>query len=242
MIGSLRAFTLVLIPLFNVELPAARTDMVTEVLSRLLVLLVNSTGRFTVRMEKYQRLRGPLVRPNRLENRLYLVNVTMPARLKLVSCSIVVLWMTAIGVTSEASADCLSRCLSGCGASVNDSPFCREVKTRCYAQCPGMGSHDFGAIAYSPSTGASGWSNKYDTQEEAENGALEECRKEASDCEIEVWFDDNCGAIAAGDKEVSWGLGNTAREAQLGALEKCRQGGDDNCEVKASVCSRGRAD
>jgi len=155
---------------------------------------------------------------------------------------IAVLWIVALGVVSGANADCLSRCLGGCGASVSDGPYCQEVKNRCSAQCVGKGSHDYGAIAYSPSTGANGWSNKSDTREEAENTALKECGKRASDCEIEVWFDDKCGAVAAGEKEVSWGLGNTAREAQLSALEKCRQGEDHKCELRASVCSRGPAD
>jgi len=133
---------------------------------------------------------------------------------------IAVLWIVALGVVSGANADCLSRCLGGCGASVSDGPYCQEVKNRCSAQCVGKGSHDYGAIAYSPSTGANGWSNKSDTREEAENTV----------------------AVAAGEKEVSWGLGNTAREAQLSALEKCRQGEDHKCELRASVCSRGPAD
>jgi len=155
-----------------------------------------------------------------------------------------ILWMSlvAIGVTTGASADCLSRCLGTCATSAFDNPYCQGVQTSCYAECPGKGSHDYGAIAYSRSTEASGWSNKRDTKEEAENVALEKCGKEASDCEIEVWFDRKCGAVAAGNEEISWGLGNTGREAQLDALEGCRQSGDHNCKVRTSACSRGRSD
>jgi hypothetical protein len=149
--------------------------------------------------------------------------------------------LTTIGIVS-AKADCLSRCLSGCEFSRPDDRYCGDVRTRCGAWCAGKGSHDYGAIAYSPSTGATGWSNKHDTQKEAESAALEECRAYARDCSIEVWFDSTCGAIAAGSNGTSWGLGDTTRRAQLAALEKCRKGGGRNCEVKESVCSRGAAD
>jgi hypothetical protein len=150
--------------------------------------------------------------------------------------------LSAIGLVPAANADCLSRCLGGCEFARSDDRYCRDVQIRCGAFCPRKGSHDFGAIAYSPSTGATGWSNKRDTQEEAEDAALENCQSHASDCAVEVWFDGKCGAIAAGQDNVSWGLGDTERQAQAEALGECRRGGASNCEVKKSVCSRGRAD
>jgi hypothetical protein len=155
--------------------------------------------------------------------------------------SIGAIFLLFLGSVCAASADCLSRCLGSCTGRY-DTQYCRDVNNRCGGQCAGKGSHDYGAIAYSRRTGATGWSNKYDTRDEAESRALDECRARATDCEIEVWFDDTCGAVAAGDKGVSWGLGDTARKAQLAALEKCSNAGGTNCEVKESACSRGAAD
>jgi len=151
--------------------------------------------------------------------------------------------LATMALASQANADCLSRCLGGCEFPRPDDRYCQDVRTKCaYQVCPGKGSHDYGAIAYSPSTGATGWSNKNDTRTEAENAALAECLTEATDCAIEVWFDDTCGALAVGDNGTSFGLGETARSAQLAALNECRKGGGRNCEVKESVCSRGAAD
>jgi len=161
---------------------------------------------------------------------------------KFVGALKLIVGLGAIAVSSSAAyADCLSRCLGTCANSISE-PYCKEVKNRCYAQCSNAGTHDYGAIAYSSSTEAYGWSNKRDTQEEAENAALEQCGKRASDCEIEVWFDQKCGAVAAGGNWVGSGWGDTQRQAESEALKVCRQGGDDTCAVKASACSRGDAD
>ncbi len=143
-----------------------------------------------------------------------------------------------IGPLPLANANCYSRCHRVCGYL--DS-VCKSENDRCYYNCtlkkPGSG--DYGAIAYSPTTGATGWSRNHDYREEAESNALEECRKNAADCEVELWFDHSCGAIATSDKGVSWGVGDRGVEARFSALEKCRQGGGENCEVKEVVRSRG---
>lgn len=148
--------------------------------------------------------------------------------------------LVMVGQVTLSNADCLSRCLPMCDYN---QPYCRDQHDRCSAQCAGKGSHDYGAIAYSPSTGFTGWSNKQDSREEAESVAFEECSASATDCVVEVWFDDTCAALSAGEKgRPTWALGGTAREAQVNALEKCRGEGGRTCEVKESVCSRGVAD
>jgi hypothetical protein len=157
--------------------------------------------------------------------------------------------MVALGAiaasSSAAHADCLSACLGTCANNVSE-PFCRQVQHTCYYdQCVAGHDHSgpkYGAIAYSSDTGAYGWSNKRGTQAEAENVALEQCGKRASDCEIEVWFDRRCGAVAAGDKWVGHGWGATQQQAQSQALQDCRQEGDNACEVKVTACSNGDAD
>ena len=46
---------------------------------------------------------------------------------------------------------------------------------------------NFGAIAYSPSTGASGRSWDYPSRAGAENAALNKCRQYTSNCKVRVW-------------------------------------------------------
>jgi hypothetical protein len=146
--------------------------------------------------------------------------------------------LVMIGSVPLANADCLSRCLPMCDYN---QPYCRDLRNNCSTQCAGKGSHDYGAIAYSRQTGATGWSKNRDTREEAETDALENC--DATNCEVEVWLDDTCAAVSAAENgRPVWALGATARQAQVNALEKCSVEGGRKCEVKESVCSRGRAD
>jgi hypothetical protein len=63
------------------------------------------------------------------------------------------------------------------------------LRYNCSAQCAGKGSHDYGAIAYSRQTGATGWSKNRDTREEAETDALENC--DATNCEVRVFTGGN---------------------------------------------------
>ena len=160
------------------------------------------------------------------------------ARLRILPTRKLAIGVLLMGSVGVANADCLSRCLPMCDYR---EPYCQEMRNECFAKCPGKGSHDFGAIAYSRATGATGWSNKRDTRDEAEQSALEYCGER--DCEIEVWFDGTCAAIAVGNGgRPTWALGDTAREAQVNSLAKCRDAGGGACEVKESACSRGAAD
>jgi hypothetical protein len=73
--------------------------------------------------------------------------------------------------------------------SLTTSPTAETCATTAQAQCAGKGSHDYGAIAYSRRTGATGWSKNRDTREEAETDALENC--DATNCEVRVFTGGN---------------------------------------------------
>ena len=60
--------------------------------------------------------------------------------------------------------------------SVSDEQLFAELTPEQAAACYG-GADEYGAIAYSPSTGAYGWSNNYATRNGAETRALQECGK-----------------------------------------------------------------
>jgi uncharacterized protein DUF4189 len=100
-------------------------------------------------------------------------------------------------------------------------------------------AESFGAIAYGRTSGAYGFSYSWPSRAKAENVALNNCGTHGDDCEIMVWFDRKCGAVAAGQGSSAWwGLGDTDGQARAAALDKCANDGGEDCEVKVSRCSR----
>jgi hypothetical protein len=75
----------------------------------------------------------------------------------------------------------------------------------------------YGTIAMSAGTNTWGDSYRYGSRTEAERRALTECAKNARDCKVAVWFNDNCCAVGSAD---------------------CRKRGGKKCEMQHAVCSR----
>ncbi|MFM9941219.1 MAG: DUF4189 domain-containing protein [Hyphomicrobiaceae bacterium] len=94
----------------------------------------------------------------------------------------------------------------------------------------------YGAIALSPSTRAVGWSYDAASRAAAEQAALAQCRKHASDCRVGTWFVDACGALAFGSG-TKWGAawGTTRGGAEQNAVRICG-GGALSCAVTRWVC------
>jgi serine/threonine-protein kinase len=101
---------------------------------------------------------------------------------------------------------------------------------------PSAQGGNFGAIAYSPSTGANGWAYDYTSRGEAESIALTNCRKYANDCVIPVWFRNACGALATGPKGYGSGWGTDRSIAEKYALQSCGQH-SSGCTVQRWVCT-----
>lgn len=104
---------------------------------------------------------------------------------------------------------------------------------------PGPGSSRiYGAIAYSPASGAFGYSDNYGSESQADYRALSECGK--TDCVVASWFYNNCGAVVTSDNG-SWGGGHGASvsSAIRDAENACTQHGGTACVVKVSHCSAG---
>ena len=78
-----------------------------------------------------------------------------------------------------------------------------------FAACLGAdvvaAQNNYGAIAYSPSTHAIGWSYDYGSRAAAEDAALVNCRKQANDC-VTHWFYNACAALAVGS--AGYGMGS----------------------------------
>jgi serine/threonine-protein kinase len=100
-----------------------------------------------------------------------------------------------------------------------------------------LSADEWGAFAYSFSTGAYGFSYDHDTQQEAINAAVDEC--DADDCKAQVWFRNSCGAFAnatGDDPGYGWGIGNDKDEASAVALSECRKRGT-GCKLIKWVCT-----
>jgi hypothetical protein len=94
---------------------------------------------------------------------------------------------------------------------------------------------NYGAIAYSSSTGRYGYSYDFGSQAEAENYAISKCGR--SDCVVKVWFKNACGALAVGRRgALGWGLAGSRGSAEGRALSEC-QSRTSGCSVRAWACT-----
>jgi len=94
----------------------------------------------------------------------------------------------------------------------------------------------YGAIAYSPRTGAHGWSYDHRSRSDAENRALSECRKHADDCRSLVWFKNACGALATGPDGYGSGWGTSRSLAEAEAVKVCGRH-SSGCSVRRWACT-----
>ncbi|MBL0374372.1 DUF4189 domain-containing protein [Rhizobium sp. KVB221] len=97
----------------------------------------------------------------------------------------------------------------------------------------------YGSIAYSQQTRAYGWSIDNASQADAENSAMNECYKRASDCKVAMSFRNACGAVATGE-DGGWGSdwGRNYSAAQNKAMHIC-DGYSYNCKVVVTQCVTG---
>jgi hypothetical protein len=105
--------------------------------------------------------------------------------------------------------------------------------------CAGSGeaaAENYGAIAYSPSTKAYGWSYDYPSRGAAEREALSGCRAKASDCIIPLWFRNACGALAIGPNGYGTAWATERSSAERRALDVCRRN-SGGCAVARWVCT-----
>jgi hypothetical protein len=145
-------------------------------------------------------------------------------------------------ISNAAAADCVIECMqrSGCwsGRSVSDPSGCNNMPELCNIQCRGKSNNSWGAIAYSKTDKAAGWSFEQGDKATAEKSALQYCAKQGgAGCVVQASFNHACGAVAADGDIVTWGTDDTKVSAQQRALLECSRGGGKKCAVEASVCS-----
>ena len=107
----------------------------------------------------------------------------------------------------------------------------------CVAAGSGEAAADnYGAIAYSPSTKAYGWSYDFPSRGAAESEAMSRCRTKAGDCFVPLWFRNACGALAIGSGGYGTGWATDRSSAEHQALGVCRRHTGD-CAVRQWVCT-----
>jgi len=92
----------------------------------------------------------------------------------------------------------------------------------------------YGAISYSPSTGAYGYAYDYNSKSSARNAARRQCGYRS--CKNSLWFRNACGALAVGNSGYGTGWGSTKSRAKREALRSCRKY-SRGCYVKQWVCT-----
>jgi serine/threonine-protein kinase len=95
----------------------------------------------------------------------------------------------------------------------------------------------YGAITFSESSGAHGWSYGLPTQRSAEQQALDKCASETDDCQAVIWFRNACGALAVGTGNAYGATWGSSPQAALdGAMSKCREQAED-CKPVKWICT-----
>lgn len=95
---------------------------------------------------------------------------------------------------------------------------------------------NFGAIAYSNTTGAYGYSYDHRSRGSAEVRAMSECRARGRGCKVAIWFKNACGSVAAGSNGWGSAWASTRRDAERAAIRNCSRytGG---CRTVAWTCT-----
>ena len=95
----------------------------------------------------------------------------------------------------------------------------------------------YGALATSPNADF-GWSKNYDTQDEAEDRALSECRKYSRRCTIKKTFKNICVSVASSSNgAMGWTWGYNRGEGNRRAVTECTDQGGKSCKVVARFCT-----
>ena len=95
---------------------------------------------------------------------------------------------------------------------------------------------NYGAIAYSPSSGGYGYSYDHLSRRDAENRAMAECRARARGCRIAIWFRNSCGSVARGTNGWGSAWAESAQAAERAAVRNCSRH-TRGCRTLTRVCT-----
>ncbi|MCY0095088.1 DUF4189 domain-containing protein [Hoeflea ulvae] len=95
---------------------------------------------------------------------------------------------------------------------------------------------NFGAIAFSQSSGAYGTSYDYSSRRDAENRAMTECRTRSRGCKVAIWFRNACGAVATGANGWGSAWAGNRQQAERAAKQNCSKH-TNGCRTLAWSCT-----
>ncbi len=148
----------------------------------------------------------------------------------------------SVFIATVAGADCVVDCMqrSGCwsGGSVFEPGRCNNMPELCGIQCRNQGRDSWGAIAYSVKDGGFGYSEGWTDLTRAKQTAQDNCLKHGTACQVWMWFNHECGALAADGEKVGWGTSSSKPSADQRALTECAKNGGKKCAIQVSQCSR----
>jgi Domain of unknown function (DUF4189) len=154
-----------------------------------------------------------------------------------------------IAAVPAARADCMHSCMADkfCGIEQetgrDGDSYCQMSRSECSSQCAGQGDSDngprdaFGALAYSTSTGSSGWAYSYGDEASARHAALNNCATKASDCQIVQSFVNACAAVSSDDNHAASAQGGSRAQAEAAAIAMCKRMGGGDCQTDGWACS-----
>ena len=104
-------------------------------------------------------------------------------------------------------------------------------------------AQSWGALAFSENGTAYSYSRNYATKEEAEQGAMSECSKYASDCKIYDTFENRCTSLAGSPNGVyGWAWGGDLQARQQRAIAECAKQGGTECRMVVNFCTGSASD
>ena len=96
----------------------------------------------------------------------------------------------------------------------------------------------FSSFASDSQRGPYGFVSGYESQSEADEAALDQCRaRSGNNCEVLAQFKNSCATFAWGGGRYAVMGGDSVEESVRTALERCEKQGGVDCEVIQSLCS-----
>lgn len=95
----------------------------------------------------------------------------------------------------------------------------------------------YGAIAYSKSTGAAGYSHGLSSKNAATASAVKYCGKR--DCNAVLWINNSCGAVLR-KKNNPAAIATGWSNSKNGAINNASAGCGKNCRVVVALCDKNR--
>jgi len=98
----------------------------------------------------------------------------------------------------------------------------------------------FAAVAISPSSMTAGGAHGRNSLDDAEQTALQNCRRGgATDCRVLTWGENSCVALASSysDKKYGFSVGANRTTTAADAFGRCRSSSGKNCIVAVSPCA-----